>query len=118
MMMNKAILTGRMVKDPSLKESAAGVPVCRFSIAVTQKGKEKKADFFPVVCFHGTAEFVKKYFAKGQPVTLCGSLQNREWEETDGTRRRVTEILAREIYFCGGAQKSAEGREQSTEGRA
>lgn len=102
MTMNKVILTGRIAREPELKRSVAGVPVCRFSVAVEQRGKEKKAHFFPVVCFYGTAEFIKKYFEKGQAITLYGSLQNRDWEESDGTRRHVTEILAQETYFCGG----------------
>lgn len=115
MTMNKVILTGRMAREPELKITAAGVPVCRFSVAVEQRGKENKAHFFPVVCFYGTAEFIKKYFEKGQAVTLYGSLQNRDWEEADGTRRHVTEILAQEAYFCG--RKHTDKRETIEEAR-
>ena len=119
-MMNKVILTGRIAREPELKTSAAGVPVCRFSVAVERKGNNNKADFFPVVCFYGTAEFIHKYFEKGQAVTLCGSLQNRDWEEADGTRRHVTEILAREAYFCGGRERkpSAAGRAEENKAQS
>ena len=121
MTMNKVILTGRMAREPELKITAAGVPVCRFSVAVEQRrksneaNKTNQADFFPVVCFYGTAEFIKKYFEKGQAVTLYGSLQNRAWEEEDGTRRHVTEILAQEAYFCG--RKHTDKRETIEEAR-
>ena len=92
-----------------------------FSVAVEQRrksneaNKTNQADFFPVVCFYGTAEFIKKYFEKGQAVTLYGSLQNRAWEEADGTRRHVTEILAQEAYFCG--RKHTDKRETIEEAR-
>lgn len=112
MTLNKVILNGRMAKEPELKQSQAGVPVCRFTVAVEQKGKERKVDFFPAVCFYGTAEFVKKHFVKGQPVTLYGSLQNRDWLEEDGTPRHITEILAQEAYFGGRAAQRAERGEE------
>lgn len=122
MTMNKVILTGRIAREPELKTSAAGVPVCRFSVAVEQRGKANEAnktnkkanqaDFFPVVCFYGTAEFIKKYFEKGQAITLYGSLQNRDWEEADGTSRHITEILAQEAYFCGWKRQDSRGNQE------
>ena len=98
-MLNKVVLTGRLSKEPTLKISAKEVPVCRFSVAVEQRGKERKTDFFPVVCFYGTAEFVARHFKKGQGITLCGSLQNRDWEDEEGVRHHVTEVLAQEAHW-------------------
>lgn len=102
-MLNQVVLMGRMTADPELRHTQSGVAVATFRLAVDRdfkdKDGEKKADFLPVVCWRGTAEFVSKYFAKGRLVAVCGRLQVREYTDKDGNKRSVTEIVADNVYF-------------------
>lgn len=102
-MMNQVVLMGRMTADPELRHTQSGVAVTTFRLAVDRdfkdKDGEKKADFLPVVCWRGTAEFVSKYFSKGRLVAVCGRLQVREYTTKDGDKRYATEIVADNVYF-------------------
>lgn len=101
--MNKAILMGRLTKDPELRSTANNVSVCNFTIAVDRRFKnaqgERETDFIPVVCWRSTAEFVARYFSKGKPIAVVGSIQVRHWDDDKGERRYMTEVLADEVYF-------------------
>lgn len=109
--MNKVILLGRMVKDAELKYTPSNVAVASFTVAVDRKfakqGEEKQADFINVVAWRNTAEFVSKYFTKGQMIALCGSIQVRNWEDSEGNKHYVTEVIADEVYFAGRMQADA-----------
>ena len=102
---NKVFLMGNLTKDPEFKTTPSGVSVATFSIAVGRRfatqGDEVKADFFNVVSWRNTAEFVSKYFTKGKSIVVVGSLQNRSWDDSNGQKRYVTEIIADECYFAG-----------------
>ena len=102
---NKAILIGNMVADPELRATPNGVNVCSFRIAVGRKfvkaGEQQQTDFLDVVAWRGTAEFVTKYFSKGKPILVCGSIQSRNWEDKDGNKRTTVEIIADEVSFVG-----------------
>jgi len=102
-MLNKIILMGRLVKDPELRRTQSGTAVTSFRIAVDRDFKsqdgEKKADFFDVVAWRATAEFVSKYFTKGRMAIVEGRLQTRDWTDRDGGKRVATEIVADNIYF-------------------
>lgn len=103
--MNKVILMGRLTRDPELRyASSSNVPVCSFTLAVdrrfTRQGEERQTDFIPVVTFGKTAEFCKKYFSKGMQVCLAGRIQVRSYNDSDGKRRYVTEVLADEVQFA------------------
>lgn len=102
-MLNQVVVMGRMTADPELRHTQSGVAVTTFRLAVDRdfkdKDGEKKADFLPVVCWRGTAEFVSKYFSKGRLVAACGRLQVREYTDKDGNKRSVTEIVAENVYF-------------------
>lgn len=103
--MNKAILMGRLTKDPELRyTSANNTAVCSFSLAVDRKfarqGEEKQADFIPVVAWSKLAEFCGKYFQKGRQVVIVGRIQTRTWDDTEGKKHYVTEIVADEAYFA------------------
>ena len=102
---NKVFLMGNLTKDPEFKTTPSGVSVATFSIAVgrrfAKQGDEVKADFFNVVSWRNTAEFVSKYFTKGKSIVVVGSLQNRSWDDSNGQKRYVTEIIADECYFAG-----------------
>ena len=105
-MLNRAILMGRITKSPELKNTQSGVPVIQISIAVdrdyTPKGQEKQTDFINVVAWRGTAEFIAKHFEKGQLIALVGSIQTRSYTDNQGNKRSVTEVIADQVYFCGG----------------
>lgn len=103
MALNKVILKGRLTSDPELKQSSSGVAVTSFNIAVDRRykqGEEKQTDFFTIVAWRQTAEFICKYFAKGQAILVCGELQNRSWQDQQGNKRYATEVVASEVDFC------------------
>lgn len=102
--MNKVVLMGRLTATPELRYTqTSNIPRCTFTIAVDRRfakqGEERQTDFFTVVAWRSTAEFVAKYFDKGLRVAVVGSLQNRSWE-SDGKKHTVTEVVADEVYFA------------------
>jgi single-strand DNA-binding protein len=104
--MNLVVLKGRLTKDPETRYSQAAEPVAivSFGIAVNRKFKkdgQPDADFFNCTAFGKTGEFVAKYFTKGQEMLLEGSINNRSWEDSNGQKRRATDIIAEQIHFCG-----------------
>lgn len=108
-MMNLVIMTGRLCRDPELRYTPSNTAVCQIRIAVDREHQEKdgsrKADFFNVIFWAGKAEFVNKYFGKGQPITVIGSIQNREYTDREGKTVTVTEIVGDKAHFAGGGQK-------------
>ena len=108
-MLNKVILMGRLTRDPDLRTTQSGVSVTTFSLAVDRnfqrQGEERQTDFINIVTFRHTADFVKKYFVKGQLVCVSGSLQTRTWE-ADGKKNYVTEVVADEVHFTGDRRDS------------
>ena len=118
-MLNKVILMGRLVKDPELKYTPSNVAVVSFTVAVDrryQKQDEKQADFINVVAWRSAAEFVSKWFRKGQMIALSGSIQTRTWDDSDGNRRYVTEVIAEEVSFAGSkGDTQAPVQEQNSE---
>lgn len=102
--MNKVILIGRLTKDPELRYTAGNnTAVCQFTIAVDRRFKsdnQPSADFIPVVAWRQTAEFVSKYFTKGSRIAVVGQIQTRTWDDTEGKKHYVTEVIADEVEFC------------------
>ena len=102
-MLNKVIIMGRLVKDPELRRTQSGTAVTSFRIAVDRDFKSqdgsKQADFFDVVAWRSTAEFVSKYFTKGRMAVVEGRLQTRDWTDKDGGKRRSAEVVAENVYF-------------------
>lgn len=103
-MLNKAILMGRLTADPELKRTQSNTAVTSFSLAVnrsfSKQGAEKETDFIDVVAWSSTAEFVTKWFKKGQLVAVCGRIQTRTWEDKQGNKRKSTEVIAEEVHFA------------------
>lgn len=101
--MNKAILVGRMTRDPELRTTANGVSVCSFSVAVNRRFKNADgnydADFINCVAWRQQAEFLAKYFAKGSMVGVIGSIQTRNYDNKDGQKVYVTEVAVDEVHF-------------------
>ncbi|MBR5192272.1 MAG: single-stranded DNA-binding protein [Clostridia bacterium] len=114
-MMNKVILVGNLTRDPELTETPNGIAVCRFSIAVQRDYANaegtKEADFFNITVWRGRAENCGKYLKKGNKVAVVGSLQTRSYEDKDGIKRNVTDIVASEVEFL--TPKSAQGDEEA-----
>ncbi len=111
--MNKVILMGRLTKDPELRyTSGNNTAVASFSIAVNrrvaQKDGQPQADFINIVAWNKTAEFCGKYFTKGMQVAIVGRLQTRTWDDNEGKRHYVTEVVADETYFAD-SKRGAEG---------
>ena len=116
MSLNKVILMGNMCADPELKATQSGTSVCSFNVAINRYSKEpdaKKVDFFTVVAWQAKAEFVSRYFKKGQAIVVCGRLENREWTDKQGNKRISTEIIAEEISFAGGKESSTEAKNEA-----
>lgn len=103
--MNKVILMGRLTKDPELRYTTANnTAVASFTIAVdrrfSRQGEERQADFFPVVAWDKNAEFCSKYFTKGLKVVVVGRLQTRTWDDNEGKKHYVTEVVSEELHFA------------------
>ena len=113
-MMNRVCLMGRLTKDPELKQTPNNVSVATFSLAVDrnyQADKDnKQTDFINIVAWRHTAEFVGKYFTKGQLVAVEGSIQTRSYQDKDGNNRTVFEVVADQVYF---AEKKQNGENKS-----
>jgi len=102
--MNNITLMGRLTRDPELRHTQNGTPVASFSLAVDRRftpkdGSEKQTDFIDIVAWQNTAEFVSKYFVKGQMAAVTGRLQIRDWTDKEGNKRRSAEVVADGIYF-------------------
>jgi len=112
-MLNRVILMGRLVSDPELKTTPSGVSVTTFRIAVDRSyvkaGEERKADFFDIVCWRQSAEFVCRYFGKGALIAVEGQLQSRTYQAKDGSNRYVVEVVADNVSFTGERRENAGG---------
>lgn len=112
-MLNRIAIMGRLTRDPELKDTPGGVPVCRFSLACDRDFKDKttgerETDFVDCVAWRSTAEFISKYFTKGRTAVVEGRLQIRPYTDRDGNKRRATEIVVSNAYF-GDSKPKSEG---------
>ena len=103
--MNKVILMGRLTKDPEVRYTQTNnTLVSSFSLAVNRRfarqGEERQADFINVVAWSKLGEFCSKYFKKGQQVGVIGRLQVRNWDDEQGQKHYITEVVAEEAYFA------------------
>jgi single-strand DNA-binding protein len=120
--MNKAILMGRLTKDPELSYTQTkNTALCKFTLAVdrrfTAQGAEKQADFIPIITWSKLAEFCSKYFSKGQKVVIIGSIQTRSWDDNEGKKHYATEVVAEEAYF-GDSKKTQGGSNEENPDKA
>ena len=115
-MLNRIILMGRLTKDPELRQTKNDTPVTGFSLAVERnyikKGETREVDFFDIVAWKGQAEFVSKYFTKGQLVCVEGRLQRRSWTDNDNKTRYAYEVIAESIHFAGFNKNNGQNNEQ------
>ena len=103
-MLNKAILMGRLVADPELRRTSTDKSVVTFTLAVNRnfarQGEQAQTDFIDIVAWGKTAEFVSRYFVKGQLVAVAGQIQTRTWEDKQGNKRKSVEVVAEEVHFA------------------
>lgn len=111
--MNHATLLGRLTKQPELKQTQSGISVCNFTVAVDRKYKNqdgtRETDFIPCVAWRHTAEFIAKYFHKGERIAVEGEIRPKSWEDETGQRRYMTEIVVDQAYFADGKSSSGGG---------
>lgn len=113
MALNRIVLLGRLTRDPELRHTHGGTAVASFSLAVDRDIKdrdtgERKTDFIDCVAWKGGAEFVSRYFTKGQQVVVEGRLQVRDWTDNDGNKRRSTEVHVNSVYFADSKRQSSD----------
>ena len=111
--MNKVYLIGNLTRDPELSETSSGISFCRFSIAVNRTfanaDGNREADFFNITVWRTQAENCSKFLKKGSKVAVVGSLQNHSYEDKDGVKRTLTDIVASEIEFLSTGNRLDEG---------
>lgn len=112
-MINRVVLTGHLTKDPELKTTQSGLSVVQFVIGVqrqfARKDGEREADFISCVAWRKTAENIAKYFKKGQLIGVDGRIQTRSYDNRDGQRVYVTEVVVDNFSFLGGSDKDSQG---------
>ena len=114
--MNKVILTGNLTKDVELSETNSGIKVARFALAVQRRfanaDGEREADFINIIVWRTQAENCHKYLKKGSKAAVIGTLQTRNYEADDGTKRYVTEVVAEQVEFIGAKRDGESSGEQ------
>ena len=109
--MNVVILMGRLTKSPELKTTNSGISVTSFSVAVNRsysKDGNNQTDFINCVAWRNNAEFITKYFGKGQMIAIKGSLQQRSYTDKDGNKRTTYDVVVDSASFCGNKEGSKE----------
>lgn len=108
-MLNVVAIMGRLVADPELKTTPAGINVCTFRIACdrsfAQQGQQRQTDFIDVVAWRHNADFLCKHFAKGGMVAIQGRLQTRQYQDRNGNKRTAVEVVADSLSFAGSSKK-------------
>lgn len=109
-MINTVALTGRLTYSPELKSTPSGVSVIRFQVAVDRnyqaQGQERQADFIDCIAWRQTAEFISRYFHKGDMIGIEGSIQTSNFTDKDGNKRKSVDVVASNASFCGSKQQS------------
>lgn len=117
-MLNTITIMGRMVRDPEIRKTGNGTSVCNFTLAVdrdyTDDNGDRETDFIDCVVWAHTADFVSKYFGKGDLMAVSGRLQIRGWTDNEGNNRRSAEIKVDNVYFGGGKRNETDN--QSSQG--
>lgn len=113
--MNKTAFTGRLTRDPELKQTTSGISVCTFRLAVKRPRVKDKTDFIDFVAWRNEAEFLCRYFKKGDPVEVAGELHSDEFTDREGNKRQRHVVECKEISFClTSGNAGAKEQEQET----
>ena len=117
-MLNNIVLQGRLTRDPEMQATATGISRATFALACERDYKitngDSSTDFFDVVAWRGTAEFIMRNFRKGQMIIVNGRLLTSQWTAQDGGKRKSVQIVAENVYFCG-RENSGQATEQPAE---
>lgn len=111
--MNNVSLIGRLTAAPELRHTPSDVAITRFSVAVDRRvksGEEKQTDFINIIAWKQTAEFICKYFSKGQRIALTGRIQTGSYTDRDGNKRYTFDVVAENVEFCESKEKSSESK--------
>ena len=103
-MINHLTLQGRLTRDPELRQTAGGVPVCSFTVAWSERHKDRDQEtrlFMPCTAWRATGEMISRNFSKGREIAVEGRLSTREWTDNEGGKRSVIELTVDRVHFCG-----------------
>lgn len=119
-MLNKVILMGRLTRDPDFKQTQSGVSICKFSVAVERQFKDSKTgerltDFLDCTAFRGTAEFISRYFSKGNMILVEGNIQNNNYTDNNGVKHYSNNIMVENVSFCGGKNEGGTAQTEPTQ---
>ena len=120
-MLNRAIMIGRLVADPEFRQTTAGTPSCRFRIAIDRKKNKDgnhETDFIQCVAWRQTAEFIARYFTKGQMIVIEGQLRNNDYTDNNGVKHYSMEVLAENVTFGEPKRETAAPSEYGYAGAA
>jgi single-strand DNA-binding protein len=106
--MNKVCLMGRLCADVELRSTTTGKSVCGFALAVDRRGKDAGTDFVDCAAWEKTAEFISHHFSKGSRIAITGRLQTRNYEDKNGSKRKVTEVVVEEVFFCDSKSQNSQ----------
>ena len=107
---NRVVLAGNLTRDPELRFTNNGIPVCQFGIAVNRvRSKSEEVDFFDITAWRELGETIANYKKKGDPILVEGKLQFRTWEAQDGSKRSKVDVVADNVQFLGRGDASGEG---------
>ncbi len=107
---NRVVLAGNLTRDPELRFTNDGIPVCSFGLAVNRvRSRSEEVDFFDISAWRELGETIANYKKKGDPILLEGRLQFRTWEAQDGSKRSKVDVVADNIQFLGGRADSEDG---------
>lgn len=107
-MLNVVAIMGRLVANPTLRQTQGGKDVASFTVACDRNRKEAPADFIPVTAWDKTAQFVCRHFQKGSLIAIDGRLQSRQYQDKAGNNRTAIEIVANNVNFAGSKQDSGD----------
>ena len=117
-MLNNAVIMGRLVSDPELKYTSNNIQVTAFTVAVERRyarqGTERETDFIDIVAWRQTAEFITKYFSKGDMIAIQGAIQTRTYTDKNDNKRKAVEIIAENVSFCGSRKTDSSNTSQGS----
>ena len=119
---NRVILTGNLTRDPELRHTAGGTPVCSLRLAVNTRRKEgdqwvDKPNFFDITVWGAQGENCNTYLSKGRPVAIDGRLEWREWDDKSGNKRQSIDVIAESVQFLGSRDGGSQGGSQGQGGQ-
>ncbi len=114
--MNKVIVKGRLCFDPEFRQTTSGIPVCRIKVAVNRPKKQdgsQEADFISCTAWRSSAEFISRYFSKGQEILIEGQLRNNDYTDNNGVKHYSMDVLIERADFCGSKSDNAQNGQQA-----